>query len=567
MNLVYFVMLVGVLIFVHELGHFTWAKLFGVKVETFSLGFGPTLASVKFGDTVYRVGILPLGGYVRMLGESPRDYVKAEDRPRSFYAQSVWRRVVIVLAGPAMNLFFPLALFFFVTLGADAMLTPSEVGSVRPGMPADGLILPGDRVVAVNGQPVSTFSAVSHIVREHPGELVVFEVEREPGGAHPHGERERWAEVLLAAPGESPRIPELGVVERVGLVGISPASPLPIVGVTSPASVAARSGIRTFDRILGLGGTRIETLQQARGPLGTQSLIPVTLLRPERLEGALGGLVELDVYRPQFTSLVAPPGAGDSLHRVGLESAATYVAYVRAGSAEHRMGLLPGDRIITVDGHVVRVWADVVDLLSSHEGAEHHLEWRRGDRLHEGHVTLPRAQGITPHGERYDRVVIGIDGFRPVTILPAVSPENEVAYAAGVALDETRRMVELTMYSLLRLFQGRITVKSIGGPISVYEETGRAAQAGASDYLRLMAFVSVNLGILNLLPIPMLDGGHLLFFFIETVLRRPVSRRRREQAGLVGLFLLLLMMAIAFKNDIERLWPDNPDLPETYSAP
>ena len=155
--------------------------------------------------------------------------------------------------------------------------------------------------------------------------------------------------MLLAAPGESPRIPELGVVERVGLVGISPASPLPIVGVTSPASVAARSGIRTFDRILGLGGTRIETLQQARGPLGTQALIPVTLLRPERLEGALGGLVELDVYRPQFTSLVAPPGAGDALHRVGLESAATYVAYVRAGSAEHRMGLLPGCLLYTSD--------------------------------------------------------------------------------------------------------------------------------------------------------------------------------------------------------------------------
>jgi regulator of sigma E protease len=128
-------------------------------------------------------------------------------------------------------------------------------------------------------------------------------------------------------------------------------------------------------------------------------------------------------------------------------------------------------------------------------------------------------------------------------------------------------MVELTLYSLLRLFQGRITVKSIGGPISVYEETGRAAQAGTSDYLRLMAFVSVNLGILNLLPIPMLDGGHLLFFLVESVLRRPISRRRREQAGLVGLVLLLLMMAIAFKNDIERLWPDTPDLPETSSAP
>jgi regulator of sigma E protease len=145
-----------------------------------------------------------------------------------------------------------------------------------------------------------------------------------------------------------------------------------------------------------------------------------------------------------------------------------------------------------------------------------------------------------------------------------VPPDSQVVYAARVAVDETRRMVELTVYSLLRLFQGRITVKSIGGPISVYEETGRAARAGASDYLRLMAFVSVNLGILNLLPIPMLDGGHLLFFFIETVMRRPISRKRREQAGLVGLVLLLLLMAIAFKNDIERLWPDTP---ESSSAP
>lgn len=564
MNLVYFVMLVGVLIFVHELGHFTWAKLFGVKVETFSLGFGPTLAAVKWGDTVYRVGILPLGGYVRMLGESPRDYVRPEERPRSFFAQAVWRRVIIVMAGPAMNLFFPLALFFFVTLGSDPLLTPAEVGSVRPGMPADGLLLPGDRVVAVNGEPVTTFSAVSHIVREHPGELVVFEVEREPYGESTRSDRQRYAEVLLAAPGESPRIPELGVVERVGLVGISPASPLPVVGVTSPASVAARSGIRTFDRILGLGGTRIDELRQARRPLDVHSLVPVTLLRPERVEGALGGLAEIEVYRPHFTSLVVPPGDGDPLHRVGLESAATYVSHVQQGSAEHQLGLLPGDRIITVDEHVVRVWADVVDLLGSHESAEHHIVWWRDDRLHEGTLMLPRAQGTTPHGEMYDRVQIGMDGFRPVTILPAIPPDNQLAYAVRISLDETRRMVELTLYSLLRLFQGRITVKSIGGPISVYEETGRAARAGAGDYLRLMAFVSVNLGILNLLPIPMLDGGHLLFFLIETVMRRPISRRRREQAGLVGLVLLLLMMAIAFKNDIERLWPDTP---ESSSAP
>jgi regulator of sigma E protease len=499
--------------------------------------------------------------------------VHPDERHRSFFAQKLWRRMIIVLAGPAMNLIFPLALFFLVALGADALLTPPVVGSVRPGMPADGLLLPGDRILAVNGQEVHSFSAVSRIVREHPGDLVVFEVDREPfsgrrptrGDSQDDAPPRRMAEVLTAAPGESPRIPELGVVERVGLVGISPASPLPVVGVTSPSSLAARAGIRTFDRILGLAGTRIENLREARAPLSARSMIPTTVLRAERVQGALGGLVELDVYRPHFTSLVAPPGAGDPIQRVGLESAATYVAYVRTGSAEHRMGLLPGDRIVTVDGQVVRVWTDIVEALSNPEHAEHQIRWRRGDRLHEGRLVLPRVRGSSAHGALYGRVSLGIDGFRPVTIPPAIAPESAFLYASRVALDETRRMVELTVYSLLRLFQGRITVKSIGGPISVYEETGRAASEGTSDYLRLMAFVSVNLGILNLLPIPMLDGGHLLFFLLEAVLRRPVSRRRREQAGLVGLALLLLMMGIAFKNDIERLWPSNP--PPHTAAP
>ena len=136
MNFVYFVGLVGVLIFVHELGHFTWAKIFGVRVLKFSLGFGPPIASIKQGETEYVIAAFPFGGYVRLLGESPEDVPTKADEGRSFAEQALWKRVIIVLAGPLMNLCFPLLLYFVIFLG-DAEMTPAYVGTVFPGRPAE----------------------------------------------------------------------------------------------------------------------------------------------------------------------------------------------------------------------------------------------------------------------------------------------------------------------------------------------------------------------------------------------------------------------------------------------
>src|SRR5437868_1889504 len=137
MDLVYFIVLVGVLIFVHESGHFLWAKLFGVRVLTFSLGFGPRVAGFSRGGTDYVIAALPLGGYVRMLGENPHEQIRREDEPHAFHTQPVWRRVVIVFAGPMMNLAFPLVLYFVVFLGTTT-LSPAIIGDVFPGQPADG---------------------------------------------------------------------------------------------------------------------------------------------------------------------------------------------------------------------------------------------------------------------------------------------------------------------------------------------------------------------------------------------------------------------------------------------
>jgi regulator of sigma E protease len=176
MDFVYFIILVSSLIFVHELGHFLFAKAFGVRVITFSLGFGPKILRLRGRETEYCVSLLPLGGYVRMLEESKNDLVLPEDRRRTFESLAGWKRVLIVLAGPAMNLVFPVLLYFSVFVG-DGPFLPPTVGVVLPRHPAEGKLFPGDRIMSVSGEEVGTFDEVKRIISKNPGKtvkLVVF---------------------------------------------------------------------------------------------------------------------------------------------------------------------------------------------------------------------------------------------------------------------------------------------------------------------------------------------------------------------------------------------------------
>src|SRR5262245_2277164 len=167
MDILYFIILISSLIFVHELGHFLFAKAFGVKVLTFSLGFGPKVLKLRGRETEYCVSLLPLGGYVKMLEASKTDVVLPEDRKRTFESLPVFKRIVIVLAGPVMNLFFPVLLYFGVCVGSGPQLPPT-IGIVLPGHPADGKLRPGDRIMAIDGQEVATFDEVKRIIGKNP---------------------------------------------------------------------------------------------------------------------------------------------------------------------------------------------------------------------------------------------------------------------------------------------------------------------------------------------------------------------------------------------------------------
>src|SRR5215471_6314792 len=173
MDLLYFIVLTSSLIFVHEFGHFMLAKAFGVKVLTFSLGFGPKILRLRGRETEYSIGLLPLGGYVSMLEASKAEVVHPEDRKRTLESLPVYKRVLIVLAGPMMNLLFPVLLYFSVFISSASFLPPT-VGVVLPNHPADGKLFPGDRIMTVNGEDVFTFDELKHIISQNPGKLLKF---------------------------------------------------------------------------------------------------------------------------------------------------------------------------------------------------------------------------------------------------------------------------------------------------------------------------------------------------------------------------------------------------------
>ena len=545
MDFVYFILMVGVLIFVHELGHFMWAKLFKVRVLRFSLGFGPRIAGVTRGETEYVLAAVPLGGYVRLLGENPFDQVGDHERSHAFYSQSLIKRILIVIAGPAMNLLLPIVLSAVVFLG-DSELTPAVVGRVLPHYPAYGKLQAGDRIVSVNGDPIRTFYGLARRVEENAGVALEFEVQR--------GE-DRLRQRIT--PMRSREVRPLDRIEHVGRIGVVPYQPAAVVGVASASSPAASAGLETFDVVIAAAGHTVRRWLDLESALhgNRGSLVPLSYLRPTKVAGAFGGLADFEFFEPSVAALAPDSGPAKGTARAGLELAELYVSHVIEDSPEYRMGLRAGDRLLLLDDEPLLSWASFEQRIKERGDLPHVVTWKRDSQLHRGELTLRRQSGVSKHGQVYDRHVLHIENWLPSRLDGTVPNPAPLSYALRESMRATAEAVELTVYSVVRLFQGRLTVKSIGGPLAIYEVAGTAAREGALNFLMLMAFVSVNLALLNLMPIPMLDGGQLVFLAVEAVTRRALSSRTREYASIAGLLVLLVVTSLAFLNDIERLWP------------
>ena len=561
MDLVYFILLISTLIFVHELGHFAFAKIFGIKVITFSIGFGPTLLRIRGKETEYRIAIVPLGGFVKMLEESKDGpTILPEERSRTFEAQALWKRVIVVLAGPSMNVLFPLFLYTSVFLEADRTPPPPAVGVVIPGRPADGQLVPGDRIVAVDEHDVSSFPEVQRIISASAGRAIRFDVLRD---AKPIAVTITPSDELVTL---EPR--ELGMTEHVGQVGFHPSFAASVIGVPRTDSPAYRAGLRTFDRIVAINGHKVDRFIDVVNILAMNrgDAVVIALERPVDVPGALGGLCDIAVLDPEVATLtLAPRPAGppsvdqdartrDVFARAGIESADLYAAFVPEGSSEWKAGLRAGDRITSLDGKPERLWQSMDDDLVLGASKSRTLAWSRGGEPMQGVFQLRKEEWDDEYGQHYERYVFRTTHWMPFAPDVTVAQPSPVLHAIRRSVEETERTVRLTLLTFKRLLEGRLSLSSVGGPITMYDIAGRAGAKGTLSFVWTMAFISINIGLVNLFPIPVLDGGHLFFMIIEALQRRPLPLRVREVASLVGMSMLILLMLVAFKNDVTRRW-------------
>jgi regulator of sigma E protease len=541
-----FIILIGVLIFVHEAGHFFFAKLFKVKVHVFSLGFGPKLFSFRRGETLYQVSLVPIGGYVRMLGEDPSEDVPPEDKGRAFGDQPLWQRFLIIVAGPVMNIVFPLFLHFGVGLTYTTVL-PAEVGVVLPGMPAhEAGLLPGDIIEAVDGKNVASFFSLVEEVKPRPGEKIRFAIRR--------GDK-RFDKVIVPRPTVVPII--LDEKETIGLIGIGRGYLPSLVGLSNPGSPAAQAGIETFDLIVAVDDKPIDTLIELERSLvskaGSKTVLTVRRLKQDAVP-PFAPFEDQFAKKTLALTIQVPPGT-ENLASLGIGSSRDFVAHVTPGGEAEAIGIERGDRLLSLDGTPYEL-GQIFAAIDQKPDQTRTLAWTRDGQ----NFSAPFKPQFIPAGEagdlgikqdRYDKGFWALGGKQ---ILPAEVPNPAVfAGALQYAWDETGRGIRFIGIGFKLLFTGQVSLRSLGGPIMIGQLAGQAAQQGAEAFFWIMALISLNLGLLNLLPIPVLDGGQIVFIIVELITKRPISLIIKERIMLVGVVMLLALMVFATWNDIARI--------------
>ena len=549
MTVLYIALMIGGLIFVHELGHYLFARWLGVHVVEFSIGFGPKIAGFKgkqrhphLPPTEYILSALPVGGYVRMLGADPSEEIAPETRDVALNFKPVWRRFLIALAGPVFNLLLPILLFFSVGLSVDQTL-PSVIGTVDPGGPADRAgIRPGDRIVEVAGEPVRYFSEdMARAIEDHPG--VEIDIAWERLGALQRARITPRAE-------ERDIIPNV-LTQRKGRIGVGASFALPIIAVAD-GSPAALAGLRTWDRVVTVDGQPEPYLHRVLARIAAAPDRPVALGVIRHTPSEVSNLT-LALGAPHVITL--PPAAPGAAPDRGVSSGECVVHRLVPGSPAAASGqIAPGDRLVAIDGAPCTSWVFADYALRAKKKAPVTLTFTRG-AAPPTTVTLAAAEVPWPLDLNPDHKVLihGLETLFAIADPDPIDVDNSLTYALAYTVRNTSHALIGTAAALGGLFSGDIGLKEgLGGPVLIAQLTTRAAEQGWEQFLNLMAVLSVSLGLINLLPIPILDGGTLLFLAIEGVRRKPVSMRARMIATYIGLAFIVILMVIVFRNDLDR---------------
>lgn len=537
-----FVLLLGVLIFVHELGHFLVAIWCGVRVEVFSLGFGKKLFKYTRGDTTYAVSIIPLGGYVKMFGEQPGSTISEEEKKYAFTHKTVWQRVAIVLAGPMMNFFFAILVFLVVAMIGEDVKSP-VLGDISAKSAAyQAGFRSGDRLLNVNNKQINTWEDFQKLLgRKDNGDLMLEVTLQHEGSNEP-----TKLSVLAKAEANPNILSSHNFIANVeGLTTVSTGT---TIGVNSGSPLLA-VGLKTGDSIVSINGQKVTYWRD----------LDVVLAKAnpkETLTLEVVGTREGDKSEKIMTITLAPIESIQalSLQTLGLESSELYLSKVIEGSPSAAAGLKQMDRLVSINNVPLNKWEDVISNIKSFDGKNPvSVVVSRDQKPVELKITPKMTTQMTPGGVEEKRYTIGI---APLVNMAAPSfmvvKTLNPAMALVRGFDRTWDVSVMTIMSFVRLFEAKISPKNIGGVLSIGQAASETFKMGLTSFLQMMAVISVNLFVLNLLPIPVLDGGHLVFYVIEIFKGAPLSLRKMELAQQVGMALLMSLMIFALFNDFTR---------------
>lgn len=548
MGFLWFLLCVGPLIFVHELGHFVVAKALGVKVLKFSLGFGPRLVGFTRGDTEYVISVLPLGGYVRMAGEVPGEELPVEEHATSFTHQVPWKRALISAAGPFASLAFPVLVYFFVFVGTHQEIS-TRVGTVEAGLPAaEAGLHPGDRILAVDGEPVKTFRELQIALEPTHGREVALQVER--------------GDQVLIKRLVPQTVTETNPIETRtrGVVGISPYRRPVEIGVPE-GSAAHEAGLRTFDRIVGIGERQVAELADLPAAVAAAEG-PITV-RVQRLEdGATWPTPEalMAGVEPKLVThtVEVPRQEGEGLQALGVESAEVWVGAVEPDSPVATAGLEAGDRLGTLNGTTLGSSAQLALLLEALGTQPFTLTYAKRGTGEWLEVTVAQAEVTRRNSLGAELKVMDLGLRRRATPPGSVEGPEEITVKVGPmeSLGRSFKIVPEITGAMVKGIGALFTMedghKQVGSVLLIADLAKQSADQGLDAFLGMMAMISINLGVINLLPIPILDGFALLSALWEQIRRRPIPARAREVANMVGLAMLIMLMGLALFNDVQR---------------
>lgn len=539
-DIIYFFLLIGPLIFVHELGHFIFAKLFNVKVLKFSLGFGKKLIGFKYRETEYQIAWFPLGGFVKMLGEDINDEILPEEWSRSFYAQPVWKRSIIVFAGPGMSLIFPFFLYFIAYLSINE-ISPAVVGGVLPESPAaQAGIEVGDTILEIEGEKIYSFSDLQNIVQSNPSRPLKFKIKKRDG---------RIIEKVII-PNRTKMYYPFNIYEEIGQIGIYNAFPSATIGISDPLSPAYKAGLRTFDKVISINGEKIKNFYQLEEYLnkykGENKLVTL-VLRPTKLNI---NFATFYVYEPKEFLLI-PEFKGKKLY-TGIEDSSLYISFVRTSSPCDIAGVKYGDKIISWDKRPIKNWNELEQFRREEPEKEHIIKVNRLGNELSFKVKQTLKKETDQYGQEYRYYELGITNFTTFIPIDPIPNPNRFTRALKEAWQSMKEVTHFMVIGIGLLLKGEVSPKTVGGPIMIFDLAGTAGREGTISFLWMMALISINLGIINLLPIPLLDGGHLFLFLIEAIRRKNLSPKTREIVSMVGMIILIAIMIFVFSNDIQR---------------